>query len=105
MVGIPAALVGGVAGAGAGGPAAVSGQPGGFVTLTGIATRNGILKISHYLESAAEGRRPSATPWCCAAPLATPVLMTALTRRVGAGTALLLLPPGASGEILHRWRW
>ena len=74
----------------------------GFVTLTGIAARNGILKISHYLNLALhEGER-----WGLAlilrgsAERLTPVLMTALS----AGLALIPLTIGADApgkEILH----
>ena len=74
----------------------------GFVTLTGIAARNGILKISHYLNLALhEGER-----WGLALVLRgsaerlTPVLMTALA----AGLALIPLTIGADApgkEILH----
>lgn len=74
----------------------------GFVTLTGIAARNGILKISHYLNLALhEGEK-----WGLALVLRgsaerlTPVLMTALA----AGLALIPLTIGADApgkEILH----
>ncbi|MBS7789724.1 CusA/CzcA family heavy metal efflux RND transporter [Roseococcus sp. SDR] len=74
----------------------------GFVTLTGITTRNGILKVSHYLNLALhEGER-----WGLAlilrgsAERLTPVLMTALS----AGLALIPLAIGADApgkEILH----
>ena len=74
----------------------------GFVTLTGIAARNGILKISHYLNLALhEGEK-----WGLALVLRgsaerlTPVLMTALS----AGLALIPLTIGADApgkEILH----
>jgi HME family heavy-metal exporter len=74
----------------------------GFVTLTGITTRNGILKVSHYLNlSLHEGER-----WGLALVLRgsaerlTPVLMTALS----AGLALIPLAIGADApgkEILH----
>ncbi|MBX9594632.1 MAG: CusA/CzcA family heavy metal efflux RND transporter [Roseomonas sp.] len=86
----------------------ISGQPlsvatlVGFVTLTGIAARNGILKISHYLNLALhEGEK-----WGLALVLRgsaerlTPVLMTALA----AGLALIPLTIGADApgkEILH----
>lgn len=74
----------------------------GFVTLTGIAARNGILKISHYLnlvlhEGAAWG---DAMIVRGTLERLTPVLMTAL----GAGLALTPLLVGADApgkEILH----
>jgi HME family heavy-metal exporter len=74
----------------------------GFITLTGIAARNGILKISHIINlSLHEGlpwSRDLVTRGCL--ERMTPVLMTALA----AGVALvpLLIDPASPGkEILH----
>jgi HME family heavy-metal exporter len=102
MGNVPLALIGAVA------AIWVAGQPlsvatlVGFVTLTGITTRNGILKVSHYLNLALhEGEG-----WGLALVLRgsaerlTPVLMTALS----AGLALIPLAIGADApgkEILH----
>ncbi len=102
MGNVPLALIGAVA------AIWLSGQPLsvatliGFVTLTGIAARNGILKVSHYLNLALhEGER-----WGLglilrgSAERLTPVLMTALS----AGLALVPLAIGADApgkEILH----
>ena len=102
MASVPLSLVGAVA------AIWISGQPlsvatlVGFVTLAGIAARNGILKVSHYLNLALhEGER-----WGLALVLRgsserlTPVLMTALS----AGLALVPLAMGADApgkEILH----
>jgi HME family heavy-metal exporter len=102
MGNVPLALVGAVAALWiAGQPLSVASLVG-FVTLTGIATRNGILKVSHYLNLALlEGER-----WGLALVLRgsrerlAPVLMTALS----AGLALLPLLVGADApgkEILH----
>jgi HME family heavy-metal exporter len=107
MAGIPMALIGSVAALWmAGLPLSVASLIG-FVTLTGIAARNGILKISHYLNLVMrEGER-----WEDAASRdrliirgslerMTPVLMTALS----AGLALIPLVLGAEEpgkEILH----
>ncbi|WP_160123329.1 efflux RND transporter permease subunit [Rhodovarius lipocyclicus] len=102
MGNVPLALIGAVAAIWiAGLPLSVATLVG-FVTLTGIAARNGILKISHYLNLALfEGER-----WGLALVLRgsaerlTPVLMTALS----AGLALLPLTVGADApgkEILH----
>jgi HME family heavy-metal exporter len=102
MVNVPLALIGSVAALWiAGQPLSVASAIG-FITLTGIATRNGILKISHYVNLALfEGER-------CGRQLVVrgtlerlrPVLMTALA----AGFALIPLMIGADEpgkEILH----
>ncbi len=102
MGNVPLALIGAVAAIWiAGLPLSVATLVG-FVTLTGIAARNGILKVSHYLNLALfEGER-----WGLALVLRgsaerlTPVLMTALS----AGVALIPLTIGADApgkEILH----
>jgi HME family heavy-metal exporter len=74
----------------------------GFITLTGISARNGILKISHYINLALyEGE--SFGDWLIvrgSLERLTPVLMTALS----AGMALIPLLYGADApgkEILH----
>lgn len=74
----------------------------GFITLTGIAARNGILKISHYLNLSLHEGVPFGPDLVVRGSLErlTPVLMTALA----AGVALvpLLYDPASPGkEILH----
>ena len=74
----------------------------GFITLTGISTRNGILKISHYLNLSLHEGVPFGRDLIVRGSLErlTPVLMTALS----AGFALLPLMIGADApgkEILH----
>ena len=74
----------------------------GFITLTGIAARNGILKISHYLNLSLHEDVPFGRELVVRGSLErlTPVLMTALA----AGVALvpLLYEAAAPGkEILH----
>jgi Cu/Ag efflux pump CusA len=73
----------------------------GFITLTGIAARNGILKISHMINLALDGM-PFGKELVIRGSLErmTPVLMTALS----AGVALmpLLIDAATPGkEILH----
>ena len=102
MGNIPLALVGSVV------ALWISGQPlsvaalVGFITLTGIATRNGILKISHYINLCAlEGERfGQAMIVRGSLERLTPVLMTALV----AAFALLPLMWSADApgkEMLH----
>ncbi|KMO22836.1 efflux RND transporter permease subunit [Methylobacterium indicum] len=74
----------------------------GFITLTGIAARNGILKISHYLNLSLHEGVPFGPDLVIRGSLErlTPVLMTALS----AGVALvpLLYDAASPGkEILH----
>lgn len=99
---IPLALIGSVA------ALVVSGQPLslatmiGFITLAGIVTRNGILKISHYINLVLyEGERFGTKMVLRGSQeRLTPVLMTALA----AGVALVPLAIGADQpgkEILH----
>lgn len=74
----------------------------GFVTLTGIAARNGILKVSHYINLSLREGMPFGDAMIIRGTLErmTPVLMTALS----AGVALipLMIDPASPGkEILH----
>jgi HME family heavy-metal exporter len=102
MGSIPLALVGSVA------ALAISGQPlsvasmVGFITLSGIAARNGILKISHYINLVLHEGVSFGKELVIRGSLErmTPVLMTASA----AGVALLPLLFGAADpgkEILH----
>ncbi|WP_232628510.1 efflux RND transporter permease subunit [Methylobacterium sp. Leaf118] len=99
---IPLALIGSVAALWlAGQPLSVASMIG-FVTLTGIATRNGILKVSHILNLAIHEGVPFGPDLVIRGSLErlAPVLMTALA----AGVALVPLLIGADApgkEILH----
>lgn len=102
MASVPLALIGSVTALWlAGQPLSVASMIG-FITLTGIATRNGILKISHYINLAIHEGMPFSPDLVMRGSLErlTPVLMTALS----AGVALvpLMIDPYAPGkEILH----
>lgn len=65
----------------------------GFITLFGIATRNGILLISHYLYLSKKGMNPEDTVIKGSADRLNPILMTALT------AALALIPLAFRGDL------
>jgi HME family heavy-metal exporter len=102
MGSVPLALIGSVIALwSAGQPLSVASMIG-FITLTGISTRNGILKISHYINLALHEQMPFGRDLVIRGSLErlTPVLMTALS----AGVALipLMIDAHAPGkEILH----
>ena len=102
MGSVPLALIGSVVALWvAGQPLSVASMIG-FITLTGIAARNGILKISHYINLAVHEGMPFGPALVIRGSLErmTPVLMTALS----AGVALvpLMIDASAPGkEILH----
>jgi len=102
MSSVPLALIGSVAALWwAGQPLSVASMIG-FITLAGVATRNGILKISHAINLAIRERIAFGEELVMRASLdrLTPVLMTALS----AGVALLplMIDPHAAGkEILY----
>jgi len=102
MGNIPLALVGSVA------ALWLSGQPlsvaalVGFITLTGIAARNGILKISHYINLCAYEGETFSQAMIVRGSLErlTPVLMTALVTAI-ALLPLLMAAEAPGKEILH----
>jgi CzcA family heavy metal efflux pump len=102
MGSVPLALIGSVAALWIAGQTLSVASMIGFITLTGIAARNGILKISHYLNLAIREGVPFGKDLVVRGSLErlTPVLMTALS----AGVALIPLMIDASApgkEILH----
>ena len=102
MGNVPLALIGSVAALWiAGQPLSVASMVG-FITLTGISARNGILKVSHYINLVLHEGMAFGPEMVVRGSLErlTPVLMTALS----AGFALLPLIIGADApgkEILH----
>ncbi len=102
MASVPLALIGSVT------ALWLSGQPlsvasmVGFITLTGIATRNGILKISHYINLALHENMPFGSELVMRGSLErlTPVLMTALSAAV-ALIPLMIDAQAPGKEILH----
>jgi HME family heavy-metal exporter len=102
MGSIPLALIGSVAALWlAGQPLSVASMVG-FVTLTGIAARNGILKLSHYINLSLHEGVPFGRELVVRGTLErlTPVLMTALSASV-ALFPLLLDAHSPGTEILH----
>ncbi|SEB06772.1 AcrB/AcrD/AcrF family protein, partial [Thiothrix caldifontis] len=102
MGNIPLALVGGVVALWLAGQTLSVASLVGFITLAGISTRNGILKISHYQHLVQHEGETFGIPMIVRGSLErlTPVLMTALV----AAFALLplILASGEPGkEILH----
>ncbi|KQV88034.1 efflux RND transporter permease subunit [Pelomonas sp. Root1237] len=102
MANIPLALIGAVIAMWLAGVTLSVATMVGFITLAGIATRNGILKVSHYINLCRfEGER-FGQPMIVRGSLErlTPVLMTALVAAF-ALTPLLLAGDEPGKEILH----
>ena len=102
MAGVPMALVGSVIALWIAGLSLSVASMIGFVTLTGIAARNGILKISHYINLVLHEGETWGDPMIVRGTLErlTPVLMTALAAGL-ALTPLLINAEAPGKEILH----
>ncbi|MFN3791518.1 efflux RND transporter permease subunit [Massilia sp.] len=102
MGNIPFALVGSVIAMWIAGVSLSVASMVGFITLAGIATRNGILKISHYINLCKFEGESFGWPMIVRGSIErlTPVLMTALVAAF-ALTPLLLAASAPGKEILH----
>ena len=102
MANIPLALIGSVVAMWIAGVSLSVASMVGFITLTGIATRNGILKISHYINLCKFEGESFGQAMIVRGSLErlTPVLMTALVAAF-ALTPLLLAADAPGKEILH----
>lgn len=102
MANIPLALIGSVVAMWLAGVSLSVATMVGFITLAGIATRNGILKISHYINLCRFEGESFGTDMIMRGSLErlTPVLMTALVAAF-ALTPLLLASDAPGKEILH----
>ena len=102
MANIPLALIGSVVAMWIAGVSLSVASMVGFITLAGIATRNGILKISHYINLCRFEGESFSQAMIVRGSLErlTPVLMTALVAAF-ALTPLLLAADAPGKEILH----
>ncbi|AKJ29443.1 efflux RND transporter permease subunit [Caldimonas brevitalea] len=102
MANIPLALIGSVIAMWIAGVSLSVASMVGFITLAGIATRNGILKISHYINLCRSEGETFGQAMIVRGSLErlTPVLMTALVAAF-ALTPLLLAADAPGKEILH----
>ena len=102
MGNIPFALVGSVVAMWIAGVSLSVASMVGFITLAGIATRNGILKVSHYINLCKFEGEVFGWPMIVRGSIErlTPVLMTALVAAF-ALTPLLLAADAPGKEILH----
>ncbi|KAF1716409.1 CusA/CzcA family heavy metal efflux RND transporter [Pseudoxanthomonas yeongjuensis] len=102
MANIPLALIGSVIAMWLAGVELSVASMVGFITLAGISTRNGILKISHYINLCKFEGESFSQAMIVRGSLErlTPVLMTALTAAL-ALTPLLLAADAPGKELLH----
>ncbi len=92
MANLPLALIGGIVAVFAGGGVLSIASMVGFVTLLGIATRNGILLVSRYDALLKEGKALRDAIYQGSMERLSPILMTALT------TGLALIPLAMAGH-------
>jgi CzcA family heavy metal efflux pump len=99
MFNLPLALIGGVIGVFLAGRDMSVASLIGFITLFGIATRNGIILVSHYNQLTAEGKPRERVVMDGSMDRLTPVLMTAATAALG---LLPILWGAPTGKELQR---
>jgi len=92
MANLPLALIGGIVAVFAGGGVLSIASMVGFVTLVGIATRNGILLVSRYEDLLKEGKPLGESIYQGSMERLSPILMTALT------AGLALIPLAVAGD-------
>jgi Cu/Ag efflux pump CusA len=92
MANLPLALIGGILAVFAGGGVLSIASMVGFVTLVGIATRNGILLVSRYEDLLKEEKSLFESIYHGSMERLSPILMTALT------TGLALIPLAIAGD-------
>ena len=92
MVNLPLALIGGIVAVFVGGGVLSIASMVGFVTLVGIATRNGILLVSRYEDLLKEGKPLGESIYQGSMERLSPILMTALT------AGLALIPLALAGD-------
>ncbi|MEE8349064.1 MAG: efflux RND transporter permease subunit, partial [Acidobacteriota bacterium] len=92
MANLPLALIGGIVAVFAGGGVLSIASMVGFVTLIGIATRNGILLVSRYEDLLKEGKPLGESIYQGSMERLSPILMTALT------AGLALIPLALAGD-------
>ncbi len=99
MVNLPLALVGGIASIALGGGVVSVASLVGFITLFGVATRNGLLLVDNYNAKLAQGMPLREVIVEGSSERLVAILMTALTSALG--MVPLVLGSGAGKEILQ----
>ena len=99
MANLPLALVGGVFSVALGGGILSVASMVGFITLFGVATRNGLLLVENYNRKLAIGMPLREVIWQGSTERLVAILMTALTSALG--MVPLVIGTGAGKEILQ----
>ena len=99
MINLPLALVGGIVSIALSGGVMSVASLVGFITLFGVAVRNGLLLVDNYNNKFAQGMHPKDAIVSGSLERIDAILMTALTSALG--TLPLVLSGGAGNEILQ----